>query len=136
MRRHQRLLAAGAAVLVTAGLTATQTWGDAAQPTRGGAAHQTRAAAAPTLRVTPKIVRAGERVRAVGRRWPPRVRVHLLIGPPNSEASHAAWARTTRRGRLRKSVRIEAGTAPGTWVMLACRRQCAVKRLAKFQVVP
>jgi len=141
MRRHNRFLVAGSAVFASAAAVAPLTHVEAA-PMRADAATTrasaatTRASAERTFRVRPKEVRAGERVRASGRRWPRRARVHLLVGPPNSEASHVAWARTNRRGRFRKSVRIAAGTAPGTWVMLACRRQCAVKRLARFRVAP
>jgi hypothetical protein len=101
----------------------------AAQPSHAAADHS------PSLRVKPKQVQTGETLRAIGRGWPARVRVHLMIGPPNSEASHAAWTRTTGRGRFRKRIRMSGRARPGVYVMLACRRECAFKRSARFEIV-
>jgi hypothetical protein len=89
---------------------------------------------AGTLRLEPQRVGVGERLTVTGRQWPARVRVRLLVGPPASEASPVKRVRTNGRGRFRTHVRIASSATPGPYVMLACRRQCAVKRSASFRI--
>jgi hypothetical protein len=89
---------------------------------------------AGTLRLEPKRVEAGERRTVTGRSWPARVRVRLLVGPPASEGSPVKAVRTDRRGRFRTRVPIASNATPGAYVMLACRRQCAIKRSARFTI--
>jgi hypothetical protein len=89
---------------------------------------------AGTLRLEPKRVGVGERLTVMGRSWPARVRVRLLVGPPASEGSPVKTVRTGRRGRFRTRVPIASNATPGAYVMLACRRRCAVKRSARFTI--
>lgn len=92
-------------------------------------------AVAPSVSVSPTSVVPGHSVLVTGRHWPRRVRVELLIGPPQSEASHVAWVTTTSSGTLRKRLAIARRAATGRFVLLACRRSCRVKVQASFRIV-
>lgn len=93
-----------------------------------------RAAAAGTLSLRPAVVRRGASVSFSGTRWTPSSRVELLIGPPRSEATHFAWARTNGAGSFHKSVRLLASARPGKYVVLACRRSCRDKASARLTI--
>jgi len=90
--------------------------------------------AAPSVRVAPAVVQRGQRITVTGRNWPRNVTVDLLIGPPRSEADPVGRALTTSSGTFRRYLRIASTTAPGRWVLLACRRECRVKAVRSFRV--
>lgn len=93
-----------------------------------------RTAAAGTLSVRPTTVRPGGSVTFTGSGWTASSRVELLIGPPRSEASHVAWARTSAAGAFRKTLRLSSGARPGKYVALACRRACRDKASARLTI--
>lgn len=93
-----------------------------------------RSTAAPSVRVSPAVVQRGQRITVTGRNWPRNVIVDLLIGPPRSEADRVGRARTTSAGTFRRHLRIASRTAPGRWVLLACRRECRIKAVRSFRV--
>ncbi len=86
------------------------------------------------MHVSPAAVRAGHVITVTGRGWPRNAGVELLIGPPRSEASHGAWARTTSAGTFSKRVRLWSRMKAGRWVLLGCRRACRIKAAASFRV--
>ena len=88
----------------------------------------------PTLRLTPSVIRPGDRVTFTGSHWPADRRVTLLIGPPFSEADEFSSARTGSRGRFRKAFRFPASAEPGRYVVLACRRSCRQKASADLTI--
>ncbi|MFP5364331.1 MAG: hypothetical protein ACLGI5_16550 [Thermoleophilia bacterium] len=92
------------------------------------------AAPRPSVSIAPSLVQRGERITVTGRNWPRNVIVDLLIGPPRSEADRVGRARTTSAGTFRRHLRIASKTAPGRWVLLACRRECRVKAIRSFRV--
>jgi hypothetical protein len=92
------------------------------------------AATKPHLTVKPPILGPGEHLTMVGRGFGASHRVTLLIGPPNSEAVKVASTKTNRKGRFSKGIFLANDIEPGEYVVLACRRSCAVKASAKITV--
>ena len=84
--------------------------------------------------MSPSITVAGSTIIARGRNWERRARVQLLIGPPRSEADPVATVRTTARGSFAKRITLSRAIGPGKWILLACRRECAIKRSARFTI--
>lgn len=93
------------------------------------------AAPSPTVSLWPKTVARGQVMLVTGGHWGRRVRVELLVGPPRSEADHVAWATTTAGGQLRRAIRVSRHARTGRFVLLACRRECRIKRQASFRIV-
>jgi hypothetical protein len=95
------------------------------------AAGTSAAAKRPSVEVTPHEISSGERIVVRGKHFKPDANVKLLIGPPRSEGVPIASAHTDARGRFRKAISFDG---EGRWVLLACRRDCAVKATDRFVV--
>jgi hypothetical protein len=89
-----------------------------------------------TFRVIPTQVEADGSITLRGTGWRRRSTIELYIGPPQSEGTLVARTRTNSRGTFNKRVSLDSELEPGPWVALACRRQCRVKKTARFTVVP
>ena len=92
------------------------------------------AAAAPSVSVSPEVVPPGGSITVKGKGWPHNSRVTILIGVPNSEADKVMSLRTTARGRFKGTIRFRDSARQGRYVLLACRKQCAVKATAHFRI--
>jgi len=94
------------------------------------------ATAKPGVHVSPSSVKRGKAITVTGSHWPRRATVDLLIGPPRSEATRVAGVRTTSGGSFRRTLVPPAWVQArlGTWVLLACRRDCRVKATATFRL--
>lgn len=86
------------------------------------------------LKVKPPILGPGEDLTTIGSGFGARRTVTILIGPPNSEAFKVGSARTNSKGRFTKIITLSNDIEPGKYVVLACRRSCAVKASAKITV--
>ena len=95
------------------------------------------ATANPTVAVSPASVRRGEAITVTGANWRRSATVQLLIGPPRSEGTLVATARTTSRGTFRRRFTPPAFVQRrlGRWVLLACRRDCRIKAVRSFRLV-
>jgi hypothetical protein len=89
-----------------------------------------------TFRAIPTQVEADASITLRGTGWRRRSTIELYIGPPQSEGTLVARTRTNSRGTFSKRVALDSELEPGPWVALACRRQCRVKKTARFTVVP
>lgn len=92
------------------------------------------ALASRPVSVSPDTVAPGGKLTVKGKGWAHNARVSILIGPPNSEASKVETLRTTSRGRFKGTLRFKDSATPGRYVLLACRKQCAVKATARFRI--
>ena len=94
------------------------------------------AATGPTLRVSPDTARRGDNVTISGKHWGANKRVTLRIGVPNSDATSVIGRPTTKAdGSFSGTVPILRSAKPGDYVILACRRQCAIKRTKPLKIV-
>jgi hypothetical protein len=92
------------------------------------------AVAAPGVGVSPKTISPGGTITVEGKGWKPSSRVSILIGPRNSEADKVGTLRANERGRIKGKLKFSKSAAPGRYVLLACRKQCAVKATANFRI--
>ena len=94
------------------------------------------AATGPTLRVTPSVVHRGDTVTISGKHWGSRKVVTLRIGVPRSDATSVIDTfRTEADGSFTGTVPVKPKAALGNYVILACRKQCAIKRTKPLQIV-
>ncbi len=116
MQKILALLLTGAAGLSLAGLA-------------GGASSTAR------LRITPQFVPRGETMTITGTGFRPSLRVTLRIGRPNSDSTARFGATTAgRRGGFTVKKVLSRSIGAGTWVVLACQRNCRIKATAQFRV--
>jgi hypothetical protein len=94
----------------------------------------TSAVAKPSVSVSPEVVPPGGKLTVKGKGWASDARVSILVGRPNSEASKVGTLHTNSRGRFKGSLKFNESADQGRYVLLACRRQCAVKAKAKFRI--
>lgn len=112
-----------AVLAAAAGVTAT------AAPTAGTARPK------PALRAHTVRVAAGATFVVRGTGFPHRARLVLRAGRPDAKAPRIGSARTGRLGTFRATIRVMSGTAPGAYVVRACRNRCRVKATLRFRVV-
>ena len=94
------------------------------------------AATGPTLRVSPSVVHRGDNVTISGKHWGSRKVVTLRIGVPNSDATSLIdTVRTEADGSFTGVVPVKPKATLGSYVILACRKQCAIKRTKPLQIV-
>ncbi|HEV7771852.1 MAG TPA: hypothetical protein VGO48_01045 [Conexibacter sp.] len=93
------------------------------------------AARTPQLTADPTAVQAGGTLTLQGTGFPRNIRVTLLAGPPNAEATRIGGASTGRRGRFTATIRIRPHSSSGAFVALACHDACRVKASAHFRIV-
>src|SRR4051794_21845403 len=96
----------------------------------------TALAAGPSLTVTPSSVHQGAKVTFAGSGWAQNVKVTLLLGRPNTGANRFATVTTSRRGRFSYTLPIKPTAPTGKYVILACRKNCAMKVSRSMTIVP
>jgi hypothetical protein len=96
----------------------------------------TAAATGPSLTVTPSQVHRSQNVTFSGAHWARHVRVTLLLGKPNTGANKFATVTTNSRGRFRYVLPIKPTAPTGQYVILACRKSCAVKVSRSMTILP
>src|SRR4051812_44486174 len=95
------------------------------------------AATAPSLRLSPTVARRGDRVAISGRHWGNHKLVSLYVGRPNSEATALiSKVATNNVGRFAGTVPVKRSATPGDYVVLACRKSCAIKVARKLTILP
>lgn len=90
---------------------------------------------APAIRLVPAVAHPGAPVAIVGTGWSAGTAVELLAGPPHSEADRFATARADAHGAFRKPTRLAKNAVPGSYVFVACQRQCRLKATAVLHIV-
>jgi hypothetical protein len=95
------------------------------------------AATGPTLKVTPSTVHQGSNVTFSGSGWAKRVPVTLRLGKPGVKGSNKiATVTTNRRGRFSYTLPVKPTSPTGQYLILACRKNCAVKVTKRMTIVP
>lgn len=92
------------------------------------------AVAAPSVSVSPDVIPPGGKLSVKGKGWAPDARVSILVGRPRSEAAKLGTLRTNSRGRFKGTLKLNRSAEQGRYVLLACRRKCAIKAKAKFRI--
>jgi hypothetical protein len=95
------------------------------------------AATGPTLRVNPSVAHRGDTVALSGKHWGNHKFVTLKIGLPNSDATNfIAKVETNNIGSWRGTVPVKPTARLGNYVILACRKACAIKVTKPVKIVP
>ena len=90
----------------------------------------------PTFRVNPSTVHRGQNVTFSGRHWGANKTVTLMLGYKNSEAAKIGTARTKGDGSFSQVRPILSGAPTGNYVVLACRKSCAIKVSRALKILP
>jgi hypothetical protein len=102
-----------------------------------GAVADAATAPAPTLRLKPTIANRGDTVSITGRHWGNHRKVSLYVRRASSPArALISTVETTNDGRFAGTVPVRRKATPGDYVVLACRKGCAIKVAKPLKVLP
>jgi hypothetical protein len=92
------------------------------------------AAAAPSLTAAPASIKAGQTVELKGRAFAGGSQL-TIFAIVDGQRSKVGWAHADPWGRFRAPVRTAAGTLPGDFRFVACRKGSCAAESARSRVV-
>ena len=95
------------------------------------------AATGPSMRVSPTTVHRGGKLTVSGIHWGALKKVTFLVGRPHSEQTARVGSTTTNKdGAFTGKVPVLKNAIPGTYLLIACRNNCTIKRSRTIHIVP